>query len=92
VGVQDRKFGHALVVGIERNPKKVTKSMSTKKFDRKSRLKPFVKFVNYNHVLPTRFVIKDDLEFKNIVTEEKMANPESRKAIKAELKKQLQAR
>ena len=66
--------------------------MSQKKIDRKSRLKPFVKFVNYNHLLPTRFVIKDDLEFKNVVTEEKLAAPESRKAVKAELKKILQAR
>lgn len=47
--------------------------MSQKKFDRKSRIKPFVKFVNYNHMMPTRFVLKDDLEFKNVVTEEKMA-------------------
>ena len=66
--------------------------MSNKKFDRKCRMKPFVKFVNYNHMLPTRFVIKDDLDFKNVVTEEKIANPESRKTVKAELKKQLQAR
>jgi len=66
--------------------------MSNKKFDRKCRMKPFVKYVNYNHLMPTRYVIKDDLEFKNVVTDEKMAAPESRKAMKAELKKQLQAR
>ena len=91
-GRKDKKFGHALVVGVERPPRRVIKSMSKKKIDRKSRLKPFVKFVNYNHILPTRFVIKDDLDFKNVVTDEKMAAPESRKAMKAELKKQLQAR
>jgi len=89
---KDKKFAHALVVGIERAPRRITKSMSQKKIDRKNRLKPFVKFVNYNHILPTRFVIKDDLDFKNVVTEEKLAAPESRKAVKAELKKQLQAR
>ena len=66
--------------------------MSSKKFDRKCRMKPYVKFVNYNHLLPTRFVIKDDLEFKNVVTEEKLANPEARAEVKKELKKQLQAR
>ena len=91
-GKKERKFAHALVVGIERCPLKVTKKMSTKKFDRKSRVKPFVKFVNYNHIMPTRFVLKDDLEFKNVCTEEKMANAESRKSMKKELKKQLQAR
>ena len=52
-------------------------------------MKPFVKFVNYNHLLPTRFVVKDDFEFKTVVTDEKMAAPEARKAMKAEVKKQL---
>jgi hypothetical protein len=32
------------------------------------------------------------LEFKNVVTEEKLANPEARAEVKKELKKQLQAR
>jgi large subunit ribosomal protein L27e len=60
--------------------------MSEKKIVRKNRLKPFVKYVNYNHILPTRFVMKDDLDFKNVVTEEKMANPTTREAMKKELK------
>lgn len=92
-GLQTRNFAHALVVGVERPPRAVSKRMSQKKFDRKSRMKPFVKFVNYNHMMPTRFVLKDDLEFKNVVTEEKMAGgAEQRKSMKKELKKQLQAR
>merc|ERR1711937_968715 len=92
-GKKGRSFAHALVVGVERPPRKVTKSMTKTKFDRKSRMKPFVKFVNYNHMMPTRFVLKDDLEFKNVVTEEKVAGGgDSRKTMKKELKKQLQAR
>lgn len=55
-------------------------------------MKPFVKYVNYNHLLPTRFVIKEDLDFKSIVNDEKMGAAETRKAMKAELKKQLQDR
>ena len=57
--------------------------MSKKRIERKSRVKPFVKFVNYNHVLPTRFVIKDDFDFKNIVNDEKMGAPDTRKTMKA---------
>merc|ERR1719389_316625 len=92
-GKKGRNFAHALVVGVERPPRKVTKKMTKTKFDRKSRMKPFVKFVNYNHMMPTRFVMKDDLEFKNVVTEEKMAGgAEVRKTMKKELKKQLQQR
>lgn len=58
-------------------------------------MKPFVKFVNYNHMMPTRFVLKDDLEFKNVVSEEKFAPKDSatyRKTIKKDIKKMLQAR
>lgn len=86
------------MVGIERNPKKVTKKMSQKKFNRRCHLKPFVKFVNYNHMMPTRFVLKDDLDFKNVVTEEKVntvlkdGGAELRKSMKKELKKQLEQR
>lgn len=86
------KFAHALVMGIENSPKRVTRSMSKKKIDRKCRLKPFVKFVNYNHMLPTRYLVKEDMDVKNIVTDEKMAAPEGRKEMKAELKKMLQDR
>merc|ERR1712083_1135193 len=62
-GKKNRKFGHALVAGIERSPKKITKRMSQKKLD-----KPFVKFVNYTHLLATRFTVKEDFDYKNIVT------------------------
>jgi len=42
-GTQDRAYGHALVAGIERYPRKVTKSMGKKKLTKRSRVKPFVK-------------------------------------------------
>merc|ERR1712110_1288795 len=66
-GKKNRKFGHALVAGIERSPKKITKRMS-QKLDKKMHVKPFVKFVNYTHLLATRFTVKEDFDYKNIVT------------------------
>lgn len=81
------------MVGIERYPRKVTGKMSQKRISRKSHVKPFVKFVNYNHMMPTRFVMKDDLDFKNVVTEEKVnGGAEQRKNMKKEIKKQLEQR
>ena len=91
-GRKNRKFGHALVAGIETSPKKITKRMSQKKIDAKTRVKPFVKFVNYTHLLATRFTVKDDFDFKNIVTEEALENPEERKAMKTALKAKLTER
>jgi large subunit ribosomal protein L27e len=66
--------------------------MNAKKIERKSRMKPFVKYVNYNHLLPTRFMVKDDFEFRAAVTEDIMNNRETRKATLAQLKNDFQAR
>lgn len=66
--------------------------MSAKKIERKTRVKPFVKYVNYNHLLATRFLVKDDLDFKLSATDEKMETPESRAIAKKEIKKILEER
>mmetsp|Transcript_5896 Transcript_5896/g.7992 ORF Transcript_5896/g.7992 Transcript_5896/m.7992 type:complete len:142 (+) Transcript_5896:301-726(+) len=91
-GKKNRKFGHALVAGIERSPKKVTKRMSQKKLDRKTKVKPFVKYVNYTHLLATRFTVKEDFDFKNIVTDEALENPVARKEACKALKAKLEDR
>ena len=91
-GKKNRKFGHALVAGIEKSPKKVTKRMSDKKIERKTKVKPFVKFVNYTHLLATRFTVKEDFDFKNIVTEEAVEAPEERKTMLKALKAKLEER
>lgn len=91
-GKKGRKFGHALVAGIERAPKKVTRRMSAKKIDRKTRVKPFVKYVNYTHLLATRFTVKEDFDYTKTVTEEALENPEERKTMLKALKAKLEDR
>ena len=54
VGSSDKPFGHALVAGIDRYPRKVTKKMGKNKLKKKSKVKPFLKVLNYNHLMPTR--------------------------------------
>merc|ERR1712200_369256 len=49
-GTTDKPFSHALVAGIDRYPRKVTKKMSKKKIGSRSKVKPFLKVVNYNHI------------------------------------------
>ena len=66
--------------------------MGKKKVERKSSVKPLVKFVNYNHMLATRFIVKDDFDFKSIVTDEAMEDPEQRKDVKSQLKAKLKER
>jgi large subunit ribosomal protein L27e len=55
-GGDNKKFGHALVAGIDRYPRKVTRSMNKKKVEKRTKVKPFVKVLNFNHLLPTRYV------------------------------------
>ncbi len=80
-----------MVAGVERAPLKVAKRMSKTKVKRRSTLKPFAKIVNYNHILPTRFQVTGEFahsgkELKTVVTEDKMANKETRKALRNEIK------
>lgn len=44
------------VCGIETAPRKVTRSMNKKTIKRKTKVKPFIKAINYTHILPTRCV------------------------------------
>ena len=81
-GNAERRFAHAMVAGIDRAPRKVTRSMSKEKIQKRTKMKPFLKYVNYTHLMPTRYVV--DLDLKKIVDESglKEGKAEARKAIK----------
>ena len=55
----DHKFGHCLVAGIDRYPRKVTRAMKDERIKKRTQIKPFVKTVNLNHVMPTRYQLTD---------------------------------
>ncbi len=78
-----RKFPHVLVAGLARTPVKVTKSMSRKKVLRRVSNKPFLKYINVTHVMPTRYSVKE-IDLKSVVTPAAMASLDGkRKATKA---------
>ena len=49
------KFPHAVVVGVERPPRKVVQAMDEKKINKKTQMKVFTKVMNLQHFMPTRF-------------------------------------
>ena len=51
-GTTDKPFGHALVAGIDRYPRMVTKRMSKKKVKQRSKVKPFLKVSEYTANFP----------------------------------------
>lgn len=80
----NKKFGCALVVGIEDCPRKVTRGMSNKKIERRSRMKPFVKLINYNHFMPTRYNF--EVDFKGAVTLDTLKDANKKKEAKKEIR------
>lgn len=42
-GTKERPYPHAIVAGIERYPRKVTRRMGQKKVSHRSKVKPFIK-------------------------------------------------
>ena len=68
-GTKDRQFPHLLVAGIARYPKKVSKKMTQEKIAKRIRIKPFVKYVNMNHVMPTRYLVKPDLDLSSVLAQ-----------------------
>ena len=102
-GSKNRKFGHALVAGIASAPRKVTRSMSEERISRRIRIKPFVKYVNFNHFMPTRYILKNEqFDCKKLIKEfdsqssikkdeeaEKLRDPLVNADFKINLKKEI---
>merc|ERR1712046_71729 len=91
-GTPDRPYGYCLVAGIQKYPLKITKSMPEKKIAKRSKLKPFIKVVNYTHLMPTRYAL--EVELKSVVTTDlvngSQANPTARQNARKEVKKLLE--
>lgn len=90
-GNKAHPYGHALVAGIERYPSKITRRMSKARQEKRSKIKPFVKVVNYNHLMPTRYTL--ELEgLKGAITSDTFKEVSQREDAKKTVKKTLEER
>ena len=86
-GTKARPFGHALVIGIEKAPLAITKRMSQRKTAKRQRVKPFVQYVNFNHIIPTRYTLpSENFDCKSWISESQMETPEGRTTAKMAFK------
>ena len=90
-GSNDKRFPHALVAGIDRYPKRVTRKMKPDRIARKSKLKPFLKVINYNHVMPTRYVVDIPFDKANL-TKECLKDPRKKKIMRQKVKASFEER
>ncbi|KAJ1561653.1 hypothetical protein HK096_003849 [Nowakowskiella sp. JEL0078] len=89
-GTSARPYPHAIVAGVEKYPLKVTKAMSKKKIAKRSKVKPFIKVVNYNHIMPTRYNL--DIDLKAVVSPETFKEGTQRFTAKKAIKTQFEER
>lgn len=90
-GTKQHPFSYALVAGIERYPSKVTRRMGKKRVEKRSKVKPFIKMVNYNHIMPTRYTL--ELEgLKNVISNDTFKEVSQREDAKKNVKKALEER
>ena len=59
--------------------------MSAKKITKRSKIKPFIKVINYNHLMPTRYALELDA-LKGVVSAETFKEPTQREEAKKTIK------
>merc|ERR1712167_464342 len=86
-GGKERPYGHCVVAGVAKAPLPITKSMCkpTPKMKKlvqcRSRVKTFVKIVNYTHVMPTRYSVENTMvkSLKGSLTADTFTDPAAKK-------------
>lgn len=97
-GTNKHAYGHCIVAGIDKAPRKVTKRMDLKKIAKRSQISVFVKVVNYNHLMPTRYTldvegVKSDVDISAFTNPNTSAEkPEARTASRKAVAKEFQTR
>lgn len=89
-GTSDKQYGHALVAGIDRYPRKVTKRMGKSQLKKRSKIKPFLKVLNYNHLMPTRYSVPDVTNDKLTVRD--LKDPMKRKKYRFQVRVKFEER
>ena len=65
--------------------------MGKKRLEKRSKVKPFIKMVNYNHLMPTRYTL--ELEgLKGVISNDTFKEVSQREEAKKNVKKALEER
>ncbi|EEF30023.1 60S ribosomal protein L27 [Ricinus communis] len=87
-GPRDRPYGHCLVAGISKYPPNVLKKDSAKKTTKKSKVKAFMKVVDYSHSMPTGYTL--DVDLKDVVTPDALVSRDMKVTAAKEIKRRFE--
>merc|ERR1712216_240329 len=88
-GTSHRPYGHALVVGLSKLPRKVTRTQPSRLQSKKAALKAFTKIFNYKHLMPTRYTLGAD-DLKSNLSIDVNCNVVKKSAMRKECQKILE--
>eukprot|EP01071_Lankesteria_metandrocarpae_P013947 Lankesteria_metandrocarpae@DN784_c0_g1_i1.p1 len=90
-GTKERLFPHALIAGLSRPPKKITRKMSKKQIEKRSKVRSFLTFMNYNHLMPTRYSLaSSELNPKDLVSPYDLKDKEQKTQCKKAMRDTFQ--
>merc|ERR1711998_459416 len=97
-GGKERPYGHCVVAGVAKAPLPITKAMCKaspkmkKLVQRRSRIKTFVKIVNYPHLMPTRYSVENTMvkNLKGFLTADTFTDPQAKTKFLAAARKVFQ--
>merc|ERR1712055_699200 len=89
-GTRDRPFEHALVVGIDRYPRRVLKGWSKRKINKRSTIKPFIRVINLKHLMPTRYTTTD-IVFNKEILKDAGRRAKLRQLVRAQLEERYKS-
>jgi len=89
-GTKAHPYGHALIAGIQRYPGKITARMGKKRIAKRSKVKPFLKVVNYNHLMPTRYAIDGMEQLKTQIGSDGLKEVSQREEAKKIVKRSFE--
>ena len=86
---KERKYGHALLAGVKKYPKKVVRGMSKTKILRRSRVGTFLRVYNHKHMFATRYNMNLSKELRGKIS---VADSSKRAESRRLVRKVFQAR
>ena len=95
-GTKDHPFPHAIVAGIDKYPQTVTKDMDKAEIAKKSAVKPFLRIINFTHLLPTRYSLDGAEGLKqsvfDVLEDGSLAEPSQREEARQVIQKNFEER
>ncbi len=86
---KERPYGHSLVAGIKKYPKKVIRGMSKRTIVRRTQVGVFLRVSNHKHYLPTRYNMDLSKELRGKIN---VSDASKKAEAKKLVKKVFQAR